>query len=114
MRIKIKNTDVQEIQMIMEFLSSYLANNFQCITASSKNYFDAVLKIDMARSMYYMLRKKTESDFGFKNKKIDCSLSPSQAVILLEAIQKHVLNNESTNHLKNKLIQTLHEQLINL
>lgn len=114
MRIKIKNTDVQEIQIIMDFLSSYLVNNFQGVTASSKNYFDAILKIDLARSMYYGFRKKTESDFGFQNKKMDLSINPSQAVILLEAINKHILNEESTNHLKNKLIQTLHEQLINL
>ncbi len=111
--IHLKKIESSEVKVLKEFAVQYMLNADIKARKQEDTYFNDLLKLDLSYTIFIRLRNKIEA--AKRGKKISCTFSISEAVILLDVCQDpSIPKKEFETYVSNKVCNLLHEQLINL
>ena len=107
---KIKKIDIEIIQFeLLKFIRYKVDNIAHC--KDYERYCNDILVIDSLQSMFYLFRKKIESNRTISN----ISLSPTQSVILLYCCQWERIERSREQRITLQLISdSIHQKLTNI
>jgi hypothetical protein len=107
---KIKLVDIEIIQSeLLKFIRHKVDNIAHC--KDYEKYCNDIVVIDTLQSMFYLFRKKIESNRPISN----ISLSPTQSVILLYCCQWERIERSQEQRITLQLISdSIHQKLTNI